>query len=46
MKDPICNMNVAEDSRFRSSHGGRTYVFCSAACKVKFDSEPDRYAKR
>ncbi len=44
-KDPVCGMNVNENSQFKSSHAGSSYIFCSTSCKAKFDKEPDRYAK-
>jgi Cu+-exporting ATPase len=43
-KDPVCGMSVDERSPHRSTHAGQTYVFCSAACKAKFDQEPARHA--
>jgi len=45
-KDPVCGMTVDEKSPHRSTHAGQTYLFCSAACKTKFDEEPERYAAR
>ena len=44
VKDPICGMMVDENkAKFRSEHEGRTFYFCSAGCKTKFDSDPHRY---
>lgn len=43
-KDPVCGMTVDDKSPHRSTLAGRTYVFCSAACKTRFDQEPGRYA--
>ena len=43
-KDPVCGMTVDDQSPLRSTHDGQTYVFCSPACKTKFDKEPGRYA--
>jgi Cu+-exporting ATPase len=43
-KDPVCGMTVDDASPYKSTHAGRTYVFCSPACKAKFDKEPGRYA--
>jgi Cu+-exporting ATPase len=28
-----------------SEHNGRTYYFCSKACKAKFDANPAAYTK-
>jgi Cu+-exporting ATPase len=29
-----------------ASYEGRTYYFCSARCKSKFEKEPEKYAVR
>lgn len=42
-KDPVCGMTVDEKSPYRSALAGQIYVFCSPACKAKFDQEPARY---
>ena len=42
-KDPVCGMTVDEKAALRSTHDGKTYVFCSASCKAKFDANPGRY---
>ncbi|HMB07224.1 MAG TPA: YHS domain-containing protein, partial [Isosphaeraceae bacterium] len=44
VKDPVCGMDVdPENAAGRSEHAGRTYFFCSASCKRKFDDDPPRY---
>jgi Cu+-exporting ATPase len=44
MKDPVCGMDVDPHTAKHSSHfTGRPYYFCSASCKMKFDSDPQRY---
>jgi YHS domain-containing protein len=42
-KDPVCNMEVKESSRFRSEYKGKSYYFCSSLCKQRFDSDPSKY---
>jgi Cu+-exporting ATPase len=42
-KDPVCGMEVGQDSPFRLSHGGETYWFCSAHCQHSFEADPQRY---
>ena len=42
-KDPVCAMDVLEDSTFQSKHHHETYYFCSEHCKTKFDTSPDTY---
>jgi uncharacterized membrane protein YraQ (UPF0718 family)/YHS domain-containing protein len=44
VKDPVCGMTVEKDKTpHRSEHAGKTYYFCGAGCKRKFDAEPARY---
>ena len=38
--DPVCGMQVAEDSPHRSQHRGQPYHFCSAGCLAKFEANP------
>lgn len=44
-KDPVCGMRVdPTKAAGASAYRGATYVFCSAGCKRKFDSNPQQYA--
>lgn len=45
-EDPVCHMTVdaARPPGGSSQHGGRTYHFCGAGCKQRFDAEPQKYA--
>ena len=43
VKDPVCGMEVSEDSKFQSKFHHQTYYFCSEHCKHKFDDSPDTY---
>jgi xanthine dehydrogenase accessory factor len=44
--DPVCGMTVTiASASYRSSHAGRSFYFCSAGCKRKFDQEPARYVE-
>ncbi|HWP65847.1 MAG TPA: heavy metal translocating P-type ATPase [Candidatus Limnocylindria bacterium] len=44
MTDPVCGMRVdAATTPHRAEHGGRSYYFCSAGCRVKFVAGPGRY---
>jgi Cu+-exporting ATPase len=46
-KDPVCGMQVNEMSAAaKSEHGGKTYYFCSAACKATFDKHLEKYATK
>lgn len=43
-EDPVCGMSVDDKSPDRSTYAGQIFVFCSPACKARFDKEPGRYA--
>jgi len=44
-KDPVCGMQVDPTTAAGTSeYQGKTYVFCSAECKRKFDSNPQQHA--
>jgi YHS domain-containing protein len=44
--DPVCKMQVDEKKAAgKSEYDGKTYYFCAAACKAKFDANPQQYAK-
>ena len=36
VQDPVCGVYVATTSQFRQTVGGKTYCFCSEACRQKF----------
>ncbi|MGE4652484.1 MAG: YHS domain-containing protein [Myxococcota bacterium] len=42
-QDPVCGMQVEEDSSHRTSWEGAAYRFCSAGCLSKFEADPQRY---
>jgi Cu+-exporting ATPase len=42
--DPVCGMEVkVGSSTLRSVINEKEYYFCSAACQVKFESDPQKY---
>ena len=43
MKDPVCGMDVTDQSGYRHEHAGRMYFFCSAGCRSKFAGNPGKY---
>jgi YHS domain-containing protein/Spy/CpxP family protein refolding chaperone len=44
--DPVCGATVdTKGVQDKSSYGARTYHFCSAACKSRFDKDPGQYVK-
>ncbi|MEO8467217.1 MAG: heavy metal translocating P-type ATPase [Gammaproteobacteria bacterium] len=42
-KDPVCGMTVDPQTALAHGHGGATYHFCSAGCRVKFVADPAKY---
>lgn len=43
-RDPVCGMTVDRDKTpHRSVVDGRTFSFCGAGCKAKFEADPDAY---
>lgn len=45
--DPVCGMAVVHNADAISVElDGRTYVFCSAACRARFQENPERYGER
>ena len=44
-KDPICGMEVNEKTaKHKTEYRGKTYYFCSPACKTTFDKNPAKHA--
>ena len=33
-------------TKLKSENGGKTFYFCSAACKSAFDSDPGKYTPK
>lgn len=45
--DPVCGMQIEEsEAAGQSEHEGRTYYFCSASCKGKFEERPEEYTNQ
>jgi Cu+-exporting ATPase len=42
-QDPVCGMPVTEASTHKAEHAGRRYWFCSAGCRTKFVTNPQKY---
>lgn len=43
LKDPVCGMDVTEQSHHSTEHEGRPYYFCSAKCKARFMEAPQKF---
>lgn len=42
--DPVCGMTVSiAGARETAEHDGRTYYFCGAGCRSRFEADPERY---
>ena len=45
-KDVVCGMQVdPPKAAGTSEYQGKTYYFCSKACKARFDANPQQYTK-
>jgi YHS domain-containing protein len=46
VKDPVCGMTLdSETALARTTFEGRTYEFCSTACRDQFLASPERYVR-
>ncbi|CAN5916240.1 hypothetical protein BH11GEM2_BH11GEM2_19820 [soil metagenome] len=45
-RDPVCGMQVQEDSPHRYELAGTMHRFCSTSCLEKFKAGPSRYPER
>lgn len=43
--DPVCGMKVDTAKGLHATHAGKTYYFCSADDKAKFEAHPENYVK-
>jgi len=44
-RDPICGMTVdMGNAKHKSEYEGKTFFFCCASCKQKFEKQPELYA--
>ncbi len=47
VKDPVCGMMIDSDSAAaRIERDSETFYFCSSACAVSFEADPELYAPR
>ena len=42
-RDPVCGMEVSEETEYRFIHNDREYLFCSEHCLHKFQDGPQQY---
>jgi len=43
--DPVCSMEVSEDTDIHTEYNGEVYYFCNQNCLHKFETEPTKYIK-
>jgi YHS domain-containing protein len=46
MVDPVCGMEVTEDSEWTAEYEGETYYFCSETCRDEFMADPMKYTEQ
>jgi YHS domain-containing protein len=44
-RDLVCGMFIEPADALRLEYHGKTYYFCSHACKREFEDRPDEYAE-
>jgi YHS domain-containing protein len=43
-KDPVCGMDVGKEKAVATTtYKGKTYYFCTEACKRAFEKDPEKY---
>ena len=42
-KDPVCGMDVDDDTDLRHTHEGHEHLFCNPRCREKFIADPKRW---
>ena len=46
LKDPVCSMDVTEESEHHHHHAHKDYYFCSEYCLLKFKDDPEQYLNK
>lgn len=44
-KDPVCGMQVDDNSPIRADYKGQVYHFCSSNCQAEFKINPKKFIK-
>lgn len=45
LKDPVCRKWLQKETKNVLEKKGKTYYFCSPACKEKFEKDSEKYLK-
>jgi len=43
LQDPVCGMEVSEDSEYHTKYADQEWYFCSDSCLSRFQEHPDAY---
>ena len=44
VRDVVCGMTVdPATAKYRTTHAGQTFYFCSPSCQTRFEADPQRY---
>ncbi|MBP1912784.1 YHS domain-containing protein [Thermococcus stetteri] len=43
--DPVCGMEVDENTEIKVEYKGKVYYFCSPGCRAEFEANPEKYVK-
>lgn len=43
--DPVCGMEVDENTPYKTMCKGKVYYFCSNGCKRAFEKDPEKYLR-
>ncbi len=43
--DPVCGMEVGEDTRWKAEYEGKVYYFCCEHCYKSFIRNPSKYVR-
>ncbi|MEM0374228.1 MAG: YHS domain-containing protein [Sulfolobaceae archaeon] len=43
--DPVCGMEVDQNSKYKYMYKGNTYYFCSSHCLKEFQKDPEKYLR-
>jgi Cu+-exporting ATPase len=41
--DPVCGMEIEEETAATTEYEGTTYYFCSLGCAQEFDENPEAF---
>lgn len=44
-RDPVCGMRLESSDVLTETHDGKTYHFCSRACRERFADDPEKYLR-